>query len=89
MYNKRMPKSSNSQDGLESDYDYVLNNLELAVRLLDEFDSGVNTQSHPDEVPDLTIRNHCMNTKPDFSGEDREYLNKYGPKLKDFNGDKK
>lgn len=84
-YNKRRPFEDGCPDGyLESDKDYLLNNLELAVKLLNEYGSGVNSQTHPDEVPEITDRNHCMNIKPDFSGEDREYLNKYGPKLKDI-----
>ena len=63
-YNKRRNQSYKMP---EMDKDYVLNNLDLAVRLLDEY--GLENYK-----------------KPDFSAEAIEYLNKYGPKLKDIEG---
>lgn len=86
MYNKRR----SDQYGPELDKDYVLNNLELAVYLLNVHGIELHALEPDDKfLPEITDRNHCMNTKPDFSGEDREYLNKYGPSLSDIEGDKK
>ena len=83
---KKYNKRRSDKYGPEMDKDYVLNNLELAVQLLDEYNLGVLVTHHHDDIPDLTTRYHCKNFKPDFSGEDREYLNKYGPSLSDIEG---
>ena len=94
----------------EMDKDYVLNNLDLAVQLLDEHGLElIGPTELYDDIPEITDRNHCKNSlpikhkfteeeydipdpkgrnpKPDFSGEDRDFLNKYGPTLKEIEGE--
>ena len=116
-YNTRMKYSKRNYKGLvggnkcyESDKDYVLNNLDLAVRLLENYELGmIQLEEKELNTPEITDRNHCKNSlpikhkfteeeydipdpkgrnpKPDFSGEDRAFLNKYGPTLKEIEGE--
>lgn len=82
-YNKRRVRSY----GPELDENYVLNNLELAVKLLDKYNLGVDAEgNHYEDILGLTDEEY---KKPDFSGEDREYLNKYGPSLSEIEGEDK
>ena len=67
----------NKREENECDEDYVMSNFDLAVQLLNEY--GLEILG-PEEME---------YKKPDFSGEDREYLNKYGPSLSEIEGDKK
>ena len=116
-YNTRMKYSKRSyiilKDGsryYEVDKEYVLNNLELAVYLLNVHSIELHALEPDDKfLPEITDRNHCKNSlpikhkfteeeydipdpkgrnpKPDFSGEDRDFLNKYGPTLKEIEGE--
>mgnify|MGYP006409943853 CR=1 FL=1 len=114
-YNTRMKYSKRSyiilKDGSRYyEVDNVLNNLDLAVQLLDEHGLElIGPTELYDDIPEITDRNHCKNSlpikhkfteeeydipdpkgrnpKPDFSGEDRDFLNKYGPTLKEIEGE--
>lgn len=64
------------------DKDYVLNNLELAVKLLEQyeydreydfFEDELNKEGEID-IPNITIRNHCLNWKQEESDPDAEEL---------------
>ena len=77
----------------EMDKDYVLNNLDLAVRLLDEYglellgpmEMGLEPKEGEKEWWEKFREENYK--KPDFSGEDRAFLNKYGPTLKEIEGE--
>ena len=112
-YNTRMKYSKRRNQSYkmpEMDKDYVLNNLDLAVRLLENYELGmIQLEEKELNTPEITDRNHCKNSlpikhkfteeeydipdpkgrnpKPDFSGEDRAFLNKYGPTLKEIEGE--